>query len=84
MHISTLFATLMCMNIKTAIQEILANGITQSDLAAMVGCESPTIHNLIYDKQKHTRAELGIAILEVHAKLMRKVARDKRKNALHS
>ena len=71
------------MNIKTAIQEILANGITQSELAAMVGCESPTIHNLLFDKQKHTRMELGIEILAVHRNLMRKVKKDKRKNDLH-
>ena len=71
------------MDIKTAIKEILESGINQAELARMVGCESPTIHNLIFDKQKHTRLELGMAILAVHSKLMRKVARDKRKNELH-
>ena len=72
----------MRMDIKTAIKEILESGINQSELARMVGCESPTIHNLIFDKQKHTRLELGIAIFDVHKKLMRKVAREKRKNEL--
>lgn len=70
------------MNIKTAINEILATGVNQRQLAAMVGCEPPTIHNLLFDKQKHTRLELGLAILEVHKNLMRKVARDNRKNEL--
>ena len=68
------------MTLKDTIKEILANGISQTELAIIVGCESPTIHNLVYEKQKHTRLELGMAIFAVHKKLMRKVAREKRNN----
>ena len=64
------------MNWKNTISDLQKAGLTQVQIAQVCGCTQSTVSELLNDESKVPRYPVGVALLELHKKTMRRVAKN--------
>lgn len=62
------------MNWKLLIKELLDSGMTQVEIANFIGVKQPSIVDILQDRVKSVRWDMGDKILKLHKKIKRKAA----------
>lgn len=73
---SNIASTIMLlMNWQKTISELLAAGLTQIEIAKSCGCAQSTISEILNDEKRVPSYPIGAALLELHKKKTRRLAR---------
>jgi predicted transcriptional regulator len=66
------------MDIQNIIKDLIDSGLTESNIADMVGGVSqPTINRIKSGEIKETKLRIGLALMEIHKKVCRRKSRSK-------
>jgi transcriptional regulator with XRE-family HTH domain len=65
---------ILVMDIQILISEILASGLTQTEVAKAIMCSQATVSDIARGLQKTTTLNLGLRILALHKKVAKKKA----------
>ena len=60
---------------KKTISDLQKSGLTQVQIAQLCGCAQSTVSELLSDESKVPRYPVGAALLELHKKTMRRIAK---------